>query len=281
MQWDIEMTTQCLLQDFNKINTCYCVYQIKCRVSGKIYIGSTQNFRVRFTQHVNDLKSNRHHNRHLQNAFNCYGIESFSVEVLQEFEYHENKSKTKYSKTTMRQILEKAEQECIEKINKENLYNTSTQTRSFFFGCKHTEQAKKKIRDAKLKNNYIRGKTFEEYFGIEKAKQLRNNISKTWTPWKTICEHTKQAKIKMSQNKKGKPLGPQSEDHKIKLSQANIGKHDHSGEKNPMFGKKGAFTGKIWINKETIEKPILPCDLEFYINLGWLKGRKHKQMVCA
>lgn len=58
------------------------VYCIHC-LNGKDYIGSTTvNFRTRLLRHLRELKSNKHHSLHLQNAFNKYGIDSFSISLI-------------------------------------------------------------------------------------------------------------------------------------------------------------------------------------------------------
>ena len=58
----------------------YCIRNI---VNGKIYIGSTKkSFSSRKNKHLLLLKNNKHYNEHLQNAWNYYGNEKFTFEVL-------------------------------------------------------------------------------------------------------------------------------------------------------------------------------------------------------
>lgn len=60
------------------------VYQVKNRVNGKLYIGSTTTpFSVRFGHHKSNLRHNKHGNPHLQNAWNKYGESSFEFSVLE------------------------------------------------------------------------------------------------------------------------------------------------------------------------------------------------------
>lgn len=59
------------------------IYYIRNINNNKIYIGSTQNFKNRFSKHRSQLKNNRHHNILLQNAYNKYGIESFNYIILE------------------------------------------------------------------------------------------------------------------------------------------------------------------------------------------------------
>jgi group I intron endonuclease len=59
------------------------VYKITCLPTNKAYIGSTTDLRKRWYWHKGDLRKDRHHNRYLQNAWNKYGAECFTFEVLE------------------------------------------------------------------------------------------------------------------------------------------------------------------------------------------------------
>ena len=59
------------------------IYQICNTVNNKRYIGSSLSVRRRFTQHLNLLRNNKHHSKHLQNAWNKYGEDSFTFEGLE------------------------------------------------------------------------------------------------------------------------------------------------------------------------------------------------------
>lgn len=59
------------------------VYQIS-NASGK-YVGSTgRSFKKRLQDHKTCLRNNKHHSQRLQNTFNKYGEESFSISILEE-----------------------------------------------------------------------------------------------------------------------------------------------------------------------------------------------------
>lgn len=59
------------------------IYCITCIPTSKVYIGSTIDLRKRWYWHKGDLRAKRHHNRHLQNAWNKYGADSFTFSVLE------------------------------------------------------------------------------------------------------------------------------------------------------------------------------------------------------
>ena len=58
------------------------VYAITHVVSGKRYIGSSRNMRSRLNEHKRNLVKTAHFNVKLQNAFNKYGVDSFTFEPL-------------------------------------------------------------------------------------------------------------------------------------------------------------------------------------------------------
>ena len=59
------------------------VYKITCTANKKIYIGSATNLRKRKNEHFNGLRQNIHHNPKMQRAWNKYGEQAFTFEVLE------------------------------------------------------------------------------------------------------------------------------------------------------------------------------------------------------
>lgn len=62
-------------------NMCV-IYQIRHLESGKVYIGSTDNFVRRMREHKHALEKNKHINEHLQNAWNKFGDIYFAFEKI-------------------------------------------------------------------------------------------------------------------------------------------------------------------------------------------------------
>ena len=59
------------------------IYQIRCLPTGKIYIGSAKNLRVRWAQHRGSLRRDTHPNAHLQRSWGLYGEANFDFTVVE------------------------------------------------------------------------------------------------------------------------------------------------------------------------------------------------------
>lgn len=60
------------------------VYCLECLINDKMYIGSTKmKFIRRLQEHVRQLKTDKHHNTHLQNTVSKYGLENFQFKILE------------------------------------------------------------------------------------------------------------------------------------------------------------------------------------------------------
>lgn len=61
-----------------------CIYSIVNLIDGKLYVGSTINFKNRSARHLSALKNNKHDNEYLQRAFNKYGVSNFLINILEQ-----------------------------------------------------------------------------------------------------------------------------------------------------------------------------------------------------
>jgi len=59
------------------------IYMILNTLNGHYYIGSTSNFAQRSRKHKTLLTTGKHPNKHLNNAYACYGADSFEFLILE------------------------------------------------------------------------------------------------------------------------------------------------------------------------------------------------------
>lgn len=125
------------MKSYRHLNRTAGIYRILNVSNGHFYIGSSINIGHRFRQHISALTSYKHHNSHLQSAWNKYGRESFSFELVEVVE-------------NLERLLD-IEQEYIDSLLPE--YNISNVTRGGEFNpakrkkskFKHTPESKSKI----------------------------------------------------------------------------------------------------------------------------------------
>lgn len=146
------------------------IYLFKNIINGKVYIGSSKNIYRRKNEHLKKLSKNCHHCKGLQNAWNKYGENNFSFEILETLQ--------EYDKT----ILLIREEFFINKVlneNRKNLYNSKLKpTCNFkpFF----TEELRSKQSQRMLGNKIMVGlKRSKE--SIEKQRLTFLKILKTKT----------------------------------------------------------------------------------------------------
>lgn len=68
----------------------FYVYEIYNRVTNYTYVGYTSDVKARWKEHKNDLLANRHHNIHLQRAWNKYSPEVFEWRTVKEYNSKES-----------------------------------------------------------------------------------------------------------------------------------------------------------------------------------------------
>lgn len=161
------------------------IYKITNVITGKVYIGSTTNFKNRWSSHICRLKNNTHHSIKLQNSVNKHNIENFKFEVLEE---------------CAKELLIEREQYWINEFDSfNNGYNSrpnadgrgeineiTRQKLSFVHtGKKMSEESKKKMSNSK-KGRKLSEETKNKLSQINKGKKMSDST-----------------KLKMSKSKKG------------------------------------------------------------------------------
>lgn len=112
------------------------IYKIVNKENNKIYVGSATDLKRRWREHKYKLKKGIHPNTHLLSAWNKYGEDSFTFEVVEEFE------------EINKDLLLEKENYYIDLFNSKintNGYNIRKDCRSQI-GYKHTEEAREKMR---------------------------------------------------------------------------------------------------------------------------------------
>jgi group I intron endonuclease len=189
------------------------IYSIKNKISGKIYIRSSINIEKRFIRHKNDLLNNKHKNTHLQREYNKYGLDSFIFEIVEisnkedlrliEQKYLDdifqldNFSKNYYNigisssggdnitnnpnreiiiEKIKRGLLERYENETEEEKNLRIESKKGVNNPNFGNKCDNKKRIKMSKQRKGIKSK-IKGKTYEEIHGHEKAIELKNKHS--------------------------------------------------------------------------------------------------------
>lgn len=67
-------------QIWPRISAIYAIVHV---ASGKLYIGSAKDTKIRWSCHRTSLRSAKHHSKHLQRSFNKYGEDCFVFRVLE------------------------------------------------------------------------------------------------------------------------------------------------------------------------------------------------------
>ena len=193
------------------------IYKITNKINNKSYIGQSIDIEDRLRHHKSSLKHNRHENLYLQNAWNKYGENNFTFEIL--IECNED-------------MLDNLEKHYIQ------LYKTMNENFGYNFESggnlnKHiSEASRKKMSESKKgmyvgKNNpmyNVHLKHTEEFkrkmserfsgsgnnmFGVhqkisEERKQHQSEIMKGFNNPFYGCKHTDETKVKMRMNNKSK-----------------------------------------------------------------------------
>ena len=79
------------------------IYRIKNKTNGAVYIGQAINIRSRISHHKSLLKKGKHTNKLLQEDWNLFGEEAFTVKTIKKVSKY---NLTKHERAVMRQYIE-------------------------------------------------------------------------------------------------------------------------------------------------------------------------------
>jgi group I intron endonuclease len=135
------------------------LYKITNVKTGMFYVGSSNDIKRRWRAHRSLLRTNKHQNIYLQNAWNKHGSESFTFDLTAEVEED-------------RLLVE--EQTLLDELfanKRELIYNIAETAGSPMKGKNHTEETKKVLRE-KLSGEK------HPHFGKPVSEEWRQKISK-------------------------------------------------------------------------------------------------------
>lgn len=171
------------------------VYCIENLGAGHKYFGSSSNLKSRLCNHYSALKHGTHTNKLMQSEYDIYGKDNFLISVLL---YCDLENRTLYEQLYLNKF--------------ESFFNTHKFSDSPR-GCHHTAEQNEKIRQALL------GKPRSEEI-IEKIRTSKHGRGNGHP----MTEEIKK-KISGSMSGKKNTLGHiLSEEHKLRISQSNIGR---------------------------------------------------------
>lgn len=236
------------------------VYKILNRKNGKFYIGSSVDIEKRFNSHKKELIAGTHNNKHLQNAWNKYGEDSFEFFVLEEvLDINELRNReTYYLQST----------ECTNPDIGYNLLDNA----NIGLGVQASVEVRQKISEAcsgSKNGNYGRKHTDEELVCMRNNRWGENYVRKPrkYAPRKTP-EELMVSRKRMSEFMKNRPV---LEETREKLRQSRLGKKA-SLELRKKFSenRKGSKNANSKLTKEQV--------LEIYEKMN--SGANYKE-VCA
>ena len=226
------------------------VYKITNVKNGKFYIGSSKDVEFRWSEHKKHLNGNYHINKKLQNAWNFYGKENFSFDILETVNECDLLVKEQFYlnmfKPHMKEIGYNINPSAYggdtitNNPNKEQIIKNMTVANNIghMHGKKHSDEAKEKQRDRAV------GRYTLEWFV---AKYGTDNGT---LKYKERNEKLANRNINYSYDNglKGKKRGAMSDDMKRKISEQ---KRNFALRKNEFVDdlKSGNFT-----NNELSEK---------------------------
>lgn len=170
------------------------VYAIINQAGGNMYVGASKGVTSRWVRHQTLLRNNKHHSRHLQNAWDKYGPQRFQFVILAFCGVDDLADTEQYYINTLRPVY-----------NVIKIVGAIPSSKTRNAGRKHSEETKQKMRGPRPnisgKNNPMygvhlngelnpmwgkkkpetsefnrrakKGKTYEEMYGDERGKLMR------------------------------------------------------------------------------------------------------------
>ena len=219
------------------------IYEIRNSANSRRYIGSAKSLCQRLRMHLNDLRKDKHPNRHLQFAWNKYGEQEFEFKVIL---YCDKANLLFY------------EQRALDTYNA--LYNLAP-TAGSQRGWVPSEETKRNISKAKI------GKSIKM---PPRTREHRENLSRAHTGRK-LSEETRR---RMSEAHKGKVFGSMPEETRKKIAESKKGQEPWNKGKTGVYSLEtlaaigAASIGRIFSDETKAEMSRTRKG-----RLAWNKGK--------
>lgn len=163
------------------------VYIIYCHENEKAYVGSSNKVNLRFNHHRCYLRANKHGNQHLQNAWNLYGEDAFSMGMVHACDKGEQLRFEQYyldiwfeSGMVFNRRSDAKSPKGVKWTDEERLAKSiAMKANPPFKGRIHTDDAKMLISD-KAKERYV-DPTNNPFYGKQHTPETKASISKANT----------------------------------------------------------------------------------------------------
>lgn len=86
-----------LKEKYKQLRPDMGIFIIRSNFNNKCFIEATQNLKGKMNGTIFQLKYGSHINKDLQQDWNQYGSDSFTIEILESLEYDKDESKVDYS----------------------------------------------------------------------------------------------------------------------------------------------------------------------------------------
>lgn len=185
------------------------VYTIRCAVSNRVYVGSSQRIESRWAVHRLRLRQGRHHSKTMQHSWEKHGENAFVFEIIERVDNADN--------------LVPREQAWIDKLDASgrggfNMRPIAESTRGFKRSREAIEKGAARHRGMKRPPRSIEwtAKQRAAHLGMPISEETKEKLRLS----RTGRRHTAEAKAKIAASKIGIKLPPITDEHREKLRAA-------------------------------------------------------------
>lgn len=263
------------------ISAIYYIYNTK---SQKMYIGSSKDVIKRLNCHQRHLRQNNHDNKYLQNSWNVYKEDNFTFAILERTKsknliereqfwidyYNSHNDKFGYN------ICPKAGSPFAGRkhsIRSKKLMSFKAKGQTHFLGCKHSEEAKKKM-VLSWKTKRRKGKREGCFHSEETKKKIsKGNMGKI--PWNKNLKNTqsieqrKASSLRLKGKKRSKETKGKISEGLKKCIRERLKKglfHWNKNKVSPMKGKHHSDKAKEVLSKKLMGRTPWNKNLKYSLN---------------